>query len=297
MEGFLTDLGKTYAEKLINGVIEKSHYLFCFKCIAKEFELEKDNLEAERKTMRQRFGVAIEKDKDIQFNAQFWEEQAEKLIQEDTKTNQRCFFGFCPNCIWRYKRGEELANKIEEIKKLVEKGEKFENIELARRLPDVERYSSQYYIPFQSRELKYKELLEALKDDSHYIIGLHGMEGTGKTTLAKEAGKQLKASMQFNRVIITTVSNTSNIKKIQDDIAGSLGLEWRDINESDRPIKLWSRLTNGEKILVILDDVWDYLNFDDIGIPNRDNRKGCKVLVTTTFGSMQQNGMWNNNST
>ncbi|KAK2440669.1 putative disease resistance protein [Trifolium repens] len=150
MEGFLTDLGKTYAEKLINGVIEKSRYLFCFKCIAKEFELEKDNLEAERKTMRQRFGVAIEKDKDIQFNAQFWEEQAEKLIQEDTKTNQRCFFGFCPNCIWRYKRGEELANKIEEIKKLVEKGEKFENIELARRLPDVERYSSQYYIPFQS---------------------------------------------------------------------------------------------------------------------------------------------------
>jgi hypothetical protein len=60
-----------------------------------------------------------------------------------------------------------------------------------------------------------------------------------------------------------------------------LGLEWRDINESARPTKLWSRLTNGEKILVILDDVWDYLNFDDIGIPNRDNRKGCKVLVTT----------------
>ncbi|KAK2440668.1 putative disease resistance protein [Trifolium repens] len=89
MEGFLTYLGKTYAEKLINGVIEKSRYLFCFKCIAKEFELEKDNLEAERQTMRQRFGVAIEKDKDIQFNAQFWEEQAEKLIQEDTKTNQR----------------------------------------------------------------------------------------------------------------------------------------------------------------------------------------------------------------
>ncbi|KAK2422023.1 putative disease resistance protein [Trifolium repens] len=150
MEGFLTELGKTLVEKLINGVIEKSRYLFCFKCIAKEFELEKDNLEAERKTMRQRFGVAIERDKDIQFNAQFWEEQAEKFIQEDTKTNQRCFFGFCPNCIWRYKRGEELANKIEEIKKLVEKGEKFENIELARRLPDVERYSSQYYISFKS---------------------------------------------------------------------------------------------------------------------------------------------------
>ncbi|PNX84716.1 CC-NBS-LRR resistance protein, partial [Trifolium pratense] len=283
MEGFLLDVGKTFVEKCIIGAIEKSRYLFCFKCIAKEFNDEKDKLEAERKTMRQRFEVAIDKDKDIQFNAQFWEEHAEKLIQEDTKTKQRCFFGICPDCIWQYKRGEELANKIEETKKLVEKAEKLENIELARRLPDVERYSSQYYISFKSRELKYKELLDALKDDRYYTIGLHGMGGTGKTTLAKEVGKQLKASMQFNRVIITTVSNTPNIKKIQDDIAGPLGLVWEDNNESNRPEKLWNRLTNGEKILVILDDVWGYLNFDDIGIPNSDNHKGCKVLVTTRY--------------
>ncbi|CAJ2640386.1 unnamed protein product [Trifolium pratense] len=286
MEGFLLDVGKTFVEKCIIGAIEKSRYLFCFKCIAKEFNDEKDKLEAERKTMRQRFEVAIDKDKDIQFNAQFWEEHAEKLIQEDTKTKQRCFFGICPDCIWQYKRGEELANKIEETKKLVEKAEKLENIELARRLPDVERYSSQYYISFKSRELRYKELLDALKDDRYYTIGLHGMGGTGKTTLAKEVGKQLKASMQFNRVIITTVSNTPNIKKIQDDIAGPLGLVWEDNNESNRPEKLWNRLTNGEKILVILDDVWGYLNFDDIGIPNSDNHKGCKVLVTTRYFSV-----------
>ncbi|PNY13999.1 putative CC-NBS-LRR resistance protein, partial [Trifolium pratense] len=281
MEGFLTDLGKTFAEKLINGAIEKSRYVFCFKCIAKEFEEEKVKLEAERTTMRQRFRVAIEKDKEIQFNAQVWEERSDKLIQEDTKTKQRCFFGFCPNCIWRYKRGEELANKTEEIKKLMEKGEKLENVELARHLPDVERYSSRYYISFKSREVKYKELLVALKDDNNYTIGLHGMGGTGKTTLAKEVGKQLKTLKQFNHVIDTTVSFTPDIKKIQDDIAGSLGLEWGDINESDRPKKLWSRLTNGDKILVILDDVWGNLNFDDIGIPNSDNHKGCKVLVTT----------------
>ncbi|KAK2440671.1 putative disease resistance protein [Trifolium repens] len=143
MEGFLLDVGKTFVEKWITGAIEKSRYLFCFKSIAREFNEEKDKLEADTKTMRQRFRVAIEKDKDIPFNAQFWEERAEKLIQEDTKTNQRCFFGFCPNCIWRYKRGKELANKIEEIKNLVEKGEKFENIELARRLPDVERLLKQ----------------------------------------------------------------------------------------------------------------------------------------------------------
>ncbi|XP_045824198.1 uncharacterized protein LOC123916725 isoform X2 [Trifolium pratense] len=283
MEGISTDLGKTFVEKLINGVIGKSRYLFCYKCIANEFELEKEKLEAEWETMTQRFTKAKEKGKDIQSNAQFWEKQANKLIQEDTKLKQRCFFGFCPDCIWLYKRGEELANKTEEIKKLMVKGEKLENVEVTRSLPDVERYSSQSYISFKTRESKYNELLNALKDDSYYTIGLHGMGGTGKTTMAKEVGKQLKTSMQFNRVSFTTVSNTPNIKKIQDDIAGHLELEWRATNESTRPTQLWDRLTKGEKILVILDDVWDDLNFEDIGIPNSDNHKGCKVLVTTRY--------------
>ncbi|RHN45347.1 putative P-loop containing nucleoside triphosphate hydrolase, leucine-rich repeat domain, L [Medicago truncatula] len=230
-------------------------------------------------TLREQFQVAINKGNGIKADARFWEEHAGKHIQENTETKKSCFFGFCPDCIWRYKRGEELAIKTKEIRKLME--EKFENVELDRHLPGVERYSSQYYISFESRKLKYEELLDALRDEINYIIGLQGMGGTGKTTLAKEVGKQLKTSEQFNHVIDTTVSFNPDIKKIQDDIAGPLGLKLEGISESDRPKKLWSRLTDGEKILLIMDDVWGNLNFDDIGIPKSDNHKGCKVLVTT----------------
>lgn len=281
MAGFLADLAKTCVERVINGAITESRYLCCFTCIAKEFEEEKAKLKAERETMAQRFDVATRRDKDIQGNALNWAEQVDKLLQEDTTAKQTCLFGFCPNCMWRYKRGKELANKTEEIKRQVEKGEKLENVELPRCLPGVEYYSSQDYISFKSRELKYKELLDALKDDTNYITGLQGMGGTGKTTLAKEVGKELKQSEQFARVIDTTVSFTPDIKKIQDDIAGPLGLKWEDCNESDRPKKLWSRLTNGEKILLILDDVWGHIDFRQIGIPHSDDHKGCRVLVTT----------------
>ncbi|RHN67915.1 putative P-loop containing nucleoside triphosphate hydrolase [Medicago truncatula] len=107
------------------------------------------------------------------------------------------------------------------------------------------------------------------------------MGGTGKTMLAKEVGKELKQSKQFTQIIDTTVSFSPDIKKIQDDIARPLRLNFKDCSESDRPKKLRKTLTNGEKILLILDDVWGVINFDEIGIPDSDNHKGCRILVTT----------------
>ncbi|XP_045820410.1 disease resistance protein SUMM2-like [Trifolium pratense] len=275
------DLAKTYLKELIDGAIARSRYICCFTCITKEFEEEKVRLKVERTTVGQRVNVATDRGDIIQNNVHHWEEQADELDQEDTKTKQKCLFGFCPNCKWRYKRGKELANRLEIIKELVKRGQNLE-IGLHARLPGIERHTSQYYISFESRESKFKDLLEFLKDDQNYIIGLQGMGGVGKTTLAKEVGKALKRSKQFSQVIDTRVSFSPNIKKIQDDISGPLGLVFGEsCNEADRPKKLWNRLTNGEKILLILDDVWGNIDFDDIGIPCSDNHKGCKVLITT----------------
>jgi hypothetical protein len=277
MSNFLTESANKCFEKLIKETIAKARFVFCFTCIAKEFEEERG----------QHAKVATGRNKDIQANVEFLEEKVDRIIQEDTKTKQTSFFGFCPGCIWQYKRGKKLEKDTVEIKRQIENGKKLENIKPPCRLPDIERYSN--YISFKSRESEYKELLYALKDDNNYIIRLQGMGGIGKTILVNEVGKELKESGQFAHVIYTTVSSTPDIKKIQDDIAGPLGLKWEDCSESDRPKRLWSRLTNGEKILLILDDVRDQeplLDFDAIGIPNRDYHKVCRVLVTTQSKQM-----------
>ncbi|XP_058787836.1 disease resistance protein SUMM2-like [Vicia villosa] len=280
MTSFLIDYAKKNVEKSLDGVLKELRYICCFTCIAKEFEEEKTWLEAERTTVGQRVKVAKRRGDDVQDNVIFWEEEADKIIQEDTKTNKKCFFGLCPDCIWRYRRGKELANKKDQIKKLMKTGKEL-GIGLPAPLPDVDRYSSRHYISFKSRESKCKELLDALKDDNNYIVGLQGIGGTGKTTLAKEVGKKLKQSKQFTYIIDTTVSFSPNIKKIQDDIAGPLGLTFDGCSESDRSKKLWKGLTSGEKILLILDDVWGDIDFEEIGIPYSDNHNGCRILVTT----------------
>ncbi|XP_058769136.1 probable disease resistance protein At1g61310 [Vicia villosa] len=280
MTSFLIDYTKKNSEKSLDRALKELRYICCFTCIAKEFEEEKAWLEAERTAVGQRVKVAKRRGDDVQAIAIFWEEEADKIIQEDTKTKQKCFFGLCPNCIWRYRRGKELANKKDQIKKLMKTGKEL-TIGLPAPLLDVERYSSRHYISFKSRESKCKELLDALKDDNNYIVGLQGMGGTGKTTLAKEVGKKLKQSKQFTYIILTTVSFSPNIKKIQDDIAGPLGLTFDGCSESDRPVKLRKRLTNGEKILLILDDVWENIDFEAIGIPYSDIHKGCRVLATS----------------
>jgi len=280
MASFLTDLAKPYVEKLINGAIAETGYICCFTRIANDFEEERVGFERDRTTVKELVDQAIRRGDNVQDNVRSWEKEADELIQEDTKAKQKCLFGFCPDCIWRYRKGKDLENKKEKIKKLIETRKDLV-IGLPAHLPDVERYSSKHYISFESREFKYKELLDALKDDNNYITGLQGMGGTGKTTLAKEVGKELKQSKQFTYVIDTTVSLSPDIRKIQDDIAGPLGLKFDDCSESDRPRKLWSRLTNEEKILLILDDVWGIIDFDEIGIPDNDNHKGCRILVTT----------------
>ncbi|CAI8597009.1 unnamed protein product [Vicia faba] len=81
------------------------------------------------------------------------------------------------------------------------------------------------------------------------------------------------------------VSRTPDIKRIQDAIASSLGLQLKYCNESNRPKKLRDRLTNGDKILLVMDDIWDevLLDFQAIGIPNLANHKGCRILLTSRF--------------
>ncbi|QCE01094.1 disease resistance protein RPS5 [Vigna unguiculata] len=132
---------------------------------------------------------------------------------------------------------------------------------------------------FKSTEEAYTEILAALKDRSVSMIGLVGVGGSGKTSLAKEIGKKAEEMKLFEKVVMATVSQPINIRSIQDQIADQLGFKLMEESDIGRAQRLSERLRKGTTFL-ILDDVWEKLNFQALGIPF-DNSKACCIFLTT----------------
>lgn len=60
-----------------------------------------------------------------------------------------------------------------------------------------------------------------------------------------------------------------------------LNLTFIKNTESGRADELREKLEKESKILVILDDVWEKINMESIGVPVYSNHKGCKIILTT----------------
>ncbi|KAI4357312.1 hypothetical protein L6164_001269 [Bauhinia variegata] len=269
-------------QRLVDRAIDETYYLCCFKKIVEDFEEEKKTLEAKYTDVQE----DIEENKnavmDIVQEVNLWKNRAEDLIAEDTNTRKSCLFPWCYNCIWQYRQGKDLAKKTQKIKELVESGKYFTKYGRPAELPSWEFYASPDFMFFDSRKSVYDKVLVALKSGENYMIALHGTGGSGKTTLAVKVGEIVEKEKHFDRAVMVTVSNNPNVKMIQDQIAKPLGVEFEpEENDLDRAKKLWSRLTNGERVLILLDDVWEKLKFEDIGIPFAHNHKGCCILITT----------------
>ncbi|KAJ9682085.1 hypothetical protein PVL29_018123 [Vitis rotundifolia] len=203
-------------------------------------------------------------------------QKAKELIEDEKAANTSCF-----NLKLRYQRSRQAKKRSGDIGKIQEEN-KFDRV--SYRLPPQGIWSPRLRDceALESRASILNEIMEALRNDDIRMIGVWGMGGVGKTTLANQVAKKAEEDKLFEKVVMAlNISQIPNVTKIQGEIAGILGLKFGEEEELGRADRLCKSLNKHKTVLVILDDIWEELSLENIGIPYGDVHKGCKVLLTS----------------
>ncbi|CAL5394214.1 unnamed protein product [Camellia sinensis] len=280
-------------EKIVDTVIQSVvchiRFVTCYKGNLEKLDAEKKDLEDQWQKVNEEVDKYQTLGEDIEANVSNWQTEADKMIREveefvNHKTNKesmQCFKFSCPNYISRYKLSKQAERKIGDIKNLTQKG-KFDKVSRPKPPPPELLLSSSAelvsmdYMSFNSRESVFNKIMDALKDLNACKIGVHGPGGVGKTKMVEEVSKQVKKDGLFDEVVMAVVSQDANVSNIQLQLVGGLNPKPDVVTITDdheRAEKLWQRLDNGKKNLIILDDIWHELNLTTIGIPIKDRNK------------------------
>ncbi|TXG65722.1 hypothetical protein EZV62_006997 [Acer yangbiense] len=241
-------------EYLVGPIARPFSYIWNYKTNFDNLKTEVRKLEGQIDTVQHSVDEARRNGEQIEQHVSDWLDRVKTMTDEASEVNgeseradMKCFKGLCPNPKKRYQHSRKAVKKTEAVAGLYDEGS-FPTVSF-RTIPE-ETWIPSYkgYIVFESRMSTLKNILDALSNPD---------------------------------VNMVEVAVKQDIKEIQKEIADKLGLTFTsEESVSGRASRLQQRLKQEEKVLIVLDNIWDKLDLELVGIPFGNDCEGCKLLLT-----------------
>ncbi|CAN6457906.1 unnamed protein product [Victoria cruziana] len=115
-------------------------------------------------------------------------------------------------------------------------------------------------------------------------IGVWGVGGVGKTYCVMSVAELLQECKVklFDYIFYVNVSYRGSLRTLRNDIGKELDLSGLEEEEDDEKAAalLYNKL-KGRKFLFVLDDLWEMISLEELGVPLPTQENGCKLLVVT----------------
>ncbi|KAK9091214.1 hypothetical protein Sjap_024391 [Stephania japonica] len=203
-------------------------------------------------------------------------------IEESFETHKaRCFFS---NCASRLKLAKQVVDKIREVEELRAR-------QFSDGLVTDQREPKEIMLnpPTIFGDSTTDRIMKLLMEPKIWKVGVYGMGGVGKTTIMKAVHDKLLAKETFDNVIWVTATkdNLGGIEGLQKKIAQRLGDDFftKISSNEDKVIRasmLSHKLQQVGKFVLIIDDLWEKIRLDEVGIPepNEENKESKVVVIS-----------------
>ncbi|KAK9950573.1 hypothetical protein M0R45_006057 [Rubus argutus] len=286
-----TTIGTGVVGKIVAYIVEpvgsQVGYLIYYNRNLKKLWSELRDLDAARESVERKIVEEERKGRTVETTVTNWltdvneiTGKAKEFLKDEHQVKIKCLHGFCPNLMVRRHLSKKSTKLVQDVAELYGKKE-FSNIAYDNFQKDeVCEISCKDYEDYDSRTSVLKKIMDELRNSSPNIIGVYGIGGVGKTTLVKKVYIQSKRDENlFDEVVmVPDLKQDSSIEQIQKVIFEKLGL---DLHEVETPVGRARHICNrikGKKTLVILDDVWEYIDLEAVGLPPMPT---LKIMLTS----------------